>query len=105
MIAEKKEAYPLTWPTDWPRTRPQDQREMRSWKKTANQYREALVTELTRMEAPSAVISSNVPLNLRGAMTAGEARRGMSLGTSGNKRHAIGSLSSTRCTKVNSSCW
>lgn len=44
---------------------------MASWKKTANQYREALATELTRMEAPSAVISSNVPLNLRGAMTPG----------------------------------
>ena len=71
MIADKKESYPLSWPTDWPRTRPQDQRAMASWKRTANQYRDALVTELTRMESPSAVISSNVPLNLRGAMTAG----------------------------------
>lgn len=71
MIADKKEVYPLTWPEDWPRTRPQDQRAMASWKRTANQYRDALVTELSRMEAPSAVISSNVPLSLRGAMTAG----------------------------------
>ena len=49
MIAEKKEAYPLSWPDDWPRTRPQDQRPMAAWKKTANQYRDALTTELTRM--------------------------------------------------------
>lgn len=71
MIAEKKEAHPLHWPEDWPRTRPQDQRSMASWKRNANQYRDALVTELSRMESPSAVISSNVPMNLRGAMTAG----------------------------------
>ena len=70
-MAEKKDVYPLSWPEDWPRTRPQDQRAMASWKRTANQYRDALVTELTRMESPSAVISSNVPLNLRGAMTPG----------------------------------
>lgn len=71
MTAEKKEAYPLSWPSDWPRTRPQDQRPMGSWKRTANQYRDALATELTRMESPSAIISSNVPLNLRGMMTTG----------------------------------
>jgi hypothetical protein len=71
MSAEKKESFPLSWPDDWPRTRPQDQRGMASWKRTANQYRDALVVELTRMESPSAVISSNVPLNLRGAMTPG----------------------------------
>src|SRR5947207_3246750 len=44
---------------------------MASWKKTANQYRDALVTELSRMESPSAIISCNVPLNLRGGMTPG----------------------------------
>lgn len=44
---------------------------MASWRRTANQYREALVTELSRMECPTAVISSNVPLNLRGSMTPG----------------------------------
>lgn len=70
-MAEKKEAFPLSWPEDWPRTRPQDQRSMAAWKKTANQYREALATELERMGSPAAVISSNVPLNLRGAMTPG----------------------------------
>lgn len=71
MIAEKKESFPLSWPTDWPRTLPQDQRAMPSWKRKANEYRDQLVTELSRMGSPSAVISSNVPLNLRGAMTPG----------------------------------
>lgn len=71
MSAEKKESFPLHYPEDWPRTRPQDRRTMASWKRTANQYRDAIVAELTRMKSPSAIISSNVPLNLRGAMTAG----------------------------------
>lgn len=71
MIAEKKESYPLHWPQDWPRTRPQDQRTMAAWKKTANQYRDALAQELTRMGSTFGVISCNIPLNLRGSMTAG----------------------------------
>lgn len=71
MTTEKKEAYPLAWPADWPRTRPQDQRSMASWKRTANHYRDALVTELERMGSPAAVISCNIPLNMRGAMTPG----------------------------------
>lgn len=68
MAAEKRETFPLSWPDDWQRTRPQDRRPMAAWKRTANQYREALVMELTRMESPMAVISSNVPLNLRGGL-------------------------------------
>lgn len=71
MITEKKEAFPLSWPTDVPRTRPQDQKPMASWKRTANQYRDALLAELSRLEAPSAIITSNVPLNVRGALTIG----------------------------------
>lgn len=67
----KKEAFPLTWPDDWPRTRPQDQKAMASWKRTANDYREELAKELDRAKAPIAVISTNVPLNLRGQMTKG----------------------------------
>lgn len=70
-MSEKKEAYPLSWPTDWPRTRPQDQRPMSSWKRTGNQYREELAKELDRVKAPIAVISTNVPLNVRGQMTQG----------------------------------
>lgn len=44
---------------------------MGSWKRTANQYREALMTELERMGAPSFVISSNVPISARGSMVPG----------------------------------
>jgi len=68
MIADRKESYPLNWPEDWPRTRPQDQRVMAGWKRTVNQYRDAVVTELSRMKSPSAVVSSNVPLTLRGGL-------------------------------------
>jgi len=64
-ISEKKEAYPLSWPTDWPRTRPQDQKLMASWKRTANDYREELAKELDRSKVVNAVISTMVPLNLR----------------------------------------
>ena len=44
---------------------------MGSWKRTANQYRDVLTKELTRMDSPSFVISSHVPLTQRGAMTPG----------------------------------
>jgi len=71
MTTIKREACPLAWPDAWPRTRPQDRRPMPSWKGTATKYRDALATELERMKAPSSVISSNVPLNLRGMLTAG----------------------------------
>ena len=71
MSAEKKEAYPLHWPEDWPRTRPQDQRPMASWKRTANDYREELAKELDRVKATVAVISTNVPLTVRGQMQRG----------------------------------
>lgn len=71
MSATPRETYPLSWPEGWTRTRPQNQRKMAAWKKTANQYRDALAKELTRMESPSFVISSNVPLNQRGGMTFG----------------------------------
>lgn len=71
MKTEKKEAYPLHWPEDWPRTRPQDQRAMASWKRKANEYREEIAKELDRVKAPIAIISTNVPLNVRGQMTAG----------------------------------
>ena len=68
MTAEKKEAYPLSWPKDWPRTRLADQRTMNSWKRSANDYREELAKELDRRKAPIAVISTNVPLNARNQM-------------------------------------
>lgn len=71
MLTATKESYPLKWPDGWQRTRPQDRRKMAAWKKTANQYRQSLEEELHRMESPTFVISSDVPLNQRGAMTAG----------------------------------
>lgn len=70
-MTEKKEAHPLSWPQGWPRTRPQDQRTMASWKRSANDYRDSLITELERMKSPAFVISSNVPLSQRGTLPAG----------------------------------
>jgi hypothetical protein len=69
VTAEKKEAYPLSWPEDWPRTRPQDQKVMGGWKRTLNDYRDELAKELDRSKVMNAVISCNVPLNLRGQLT------------------------------------
>jgi hypothetical protein len=68
MISTKKEAYPLHWPEDWPRTRLAEQRTMASWKRSANDYREELAKELDRRKAPIAIISTNVPLSVRGQM-------------------------------------
>lgn len=70
MISEKKESFPLSWPSDWPRTRLADQRTMASWKRSANDYREELAKELDRRKAPIAIISTNVPLSVRGQMIA-----------------------------------
>lgn len=71
MRVEKREAYPLSWPEGWPRTRPQDQRPMSSWKRTANNYREELAKELDRSKVLNAVISTNVQLSVRGQMVNG----------------------------------
>lgn len=68
MTATSRETYPLSWPSGWPRTRPQERRKMGAWKKTANQYRDGLAKELTRMESPSFVISCNIPVNQRGGL-------------------------------------
>lgn len=69
MTTTPKEVYPLSWPDGWPRTRIQDRRSMSSWKRNANQYREALIVELERMKCPAFLISSNVPLNQRGLLS------------------------------------
>src|SRR5262245_3528829 len=71
MIAEKKEAYPLSWPEGWPRTRPQDQKANAAWRRTANQYRDMLGKELARMGAPSFLVSSNVTVNARQQLAPG----------------------------------
>jgi hypothetical protein len=41
---------------------------MPSWKRTTNQYREELAKELDRRKATAAVISTNVPMNVRGGL-------------------------------------
>jgi len=64
-----KESFPLAWPDGWPRT-PLDKRQtMKQWKKSASYYHDALEKELGRMKVSGFVISSNVPLNVRGMMT------------------------------------
>jgi hypothetical protein len=71
MKASKQEAYPLTWPEDQVRTRIQDRKIMTAWKKGTREYRELLIRELERMGVSSLVLSTNVPLNLRGDLTVG----------------------------------
>jgi hypothetical protein len=71
MKSERKEVYPLSWPEDEPRTRPQDRKQRKSWKCTATQYRDKLQDELTRMGAESFIISSNVQVSERGSMVKG----------------------------------
>jgi hypothetical protein len=70
-MTEKNEAYPLSWPADWPRTRLTDQKLMGSWKRSANDYRDELAKELERRKATLAVISTNVPLNARTQLVKG----------------------------------
>lgn len=69
--ATKHEAFPLAWPDGWVRTRIQDRKAQSQWKLSVAKYRETLIKECERMGVTSLVISSNVPLNLRGDMTAG----------------------------------
>jgi hypothetical protein len=71
MKSERKEVFPLSWPEDEPRTRPQDRETRTAWKRTATQYRDGLQDELTRMGAESFVISSNVQVSDRGSMVKG----------------------------------
>lgn len=66
-----REVFPLSWPDGQPRSRPQDRRGMAAWKKPANHYRDSVAAELTRFGSESFVISSNVPLSVRGSMVSG----------------------------------
>jgi hypothetical protein len=61
-----KEAYPLDWPDGWVRTRPQHRRGNNNWKKAFGAYRDNLISEIERLKATSLVLSTNIPLNLRG---------------------------------------
>lgn len=61
-----KEAYPLHWPDGWPRTRPEHRRGNNTWKKTFGVYRDDLISEVERLKAVTLIISTNVPLTLKG---------------------------------------
>lgn len=60
------EAYPLSWPDGWVRTRPGHRRANNTWKKTFGVYRDDLVGEVERLKATTLTISTNIPLTLRG---------------------------------------
>lgn len=53
------ERSPLVWPMHKPRTRPQDQKQNNSWKKTWSQYMEMLDKELHRMGVTRYVVTWN----------------------------------------------
>ena len=61
-----KEAYPLAWPDGWVRTRPNHRRGNNNWKKTFGVYRDHLIDEVERLKATTLVISTNIPLTLKG---------------------------------------
>lgn len=61
-----KEAFPLSWPDGWVRTRPGNRRANNTWKKPFGVYRDHLIDEIERLGATSLVVSTNVPLTLRG---------------------------------------
>ena len=61
-----KEAYPLDWPDGWVRTRSNYRRGNNNWKKTFGVYRDTLIDEIERLKATSLVISTNIPLTLKG---------------------------------------
>lgn len=62
----EQQAYPLCWPDGWVRTRPQNRRFNNPWKKGSGAYRDELIDELERLGAIELVISTNVPLTIRG---------------------------------------
>jgi len=70
-MATKQEAYPLSWPEGWIRTRIPDRKAQRAWKKSARDCCTALIRELERMGVETVVLSTNVPLTMRGDLTAG----------------------------------
>jgi hypothetical protein len=61
-----KEAFPLDWPDGWVRTRPEHRRANNNWKKSFGVYRDDLISEVERLKATSLVLSTNIPLTLRG---------------------------------------
>ena len=60
---EVKEAYPLVWPEDWPRTLLRDRKQRGAWKDTLIQSADKLRKELQKTNVLSFVISCNIPPN------------------------------------------
>lgn len=58
-------AFPLSWPQGWPRT-PANARARGPFQVTFGSARDHLVREVTRLESPTLVISSNAALNRHG---------------------------------------
>lgn len=62
-----KEAFPLSWPEGWPRTRIQDREARPGWKKTELQSIAALEVELKRFGAIAPAITRRDPQDFRSA--------------------------------------
>jgi hypothetical protein len=59
-------AYPLCWPTDWPRTDGYNRRAGAFKNCTLARARNRLFDELTRIRAADVILSTNIPLKLDG---------------------------------------
>jgi hypothetical protein len=70
-----KEAYPLQWPQGWKRTRPGDQKTNGQWKMEVREAQDGLLKELERMKASSVIVSTNVPVGLKGQLVSGTSVR------------------------------
>ena len=69
------DAFPLSWPTGWPRTSAHRRGASRFGKNTGVNQISELIAELRRLGATNIVISSNVPVRQDGLPYADHARR------------------------------
>jgi hypothetical protein len=72
---EAIKAYPLTWPTNWPRTPTHDRLSGSRYKVGANKARRELIDELRKLGAEDIVLSSNTELRTDGMPYADASRR------------------------------
>jgi hypothetical protein len=70
-------AYPLQWPDGWERTPTYKRTEMRQNRLTFSQILDKTYIELERLKAQHVVVSSWLPLNMRGQPYAEQARRNL----------------------------
>lgn len=68
-------AYPLAWPSGWPRTSDAERRKTSAFKVDANKCRRDLAEQLRMLGAENVVVSSNVPVRADGNPYADAARR------------------------------